>query len=82
MKMDHALKKPAGTLSGGMKRKLSITIAFLGDPTTIILDEPTSAIDPFSRRAIWDVVLRYRAKSTVVISTHYMQVLISVTVFS
>uniref|UniRef100_A0A914VMV3 ABC transporter domain-containing protein n=1 Tax=Plectus sambesii TaxID=2011161 RepID=A0A914VMV3_9BILA len=73
MKMDHALDKPAGALSGGMKRKLSITISFLGDPATIILDEPTSAIDPFSRRAIWDIVLRYRSKSTVVISTHYMQ---------
>lgn len=73
MKMDHALKTPAMALSGGMRRKLSITIAFLGNPSTVILDEPTSAIDPFSRRAIWDVVLSYRDKSTCIISTHYMQ---------
>ena len=56
-----------------MKRKLSIAIAFLGDPLTVILDEPTSAIDPFSRRAIWDIILLYKTKSTILISTHYMQ---------
>lgn len=65
--------RPAAKLSGGMKRKLSIAIAFLGQPTTVILDEPTSAIDPFSRRTIWDLILYYRKKSTIIISTHYMQ---------
>lgn len=60
-------------LSGGMKRKLSIAISFLGSPTTIILDEPTSAIDPFSRRAIWDLILSFKNTATILISTHYMQ---------
>jgi len=41
-------------LSGGMKRKLSILLAFVGGSRTIILDEPTSGVDPFARRQIWD----------------------------
>uniref|UniRef100_A0A914WJP1 ABC transporter domain-containing protein n=1 Tax=Plectus sambesii TaxID=2011161 RepID=A0A914WJP1_9BILA len=60
-------------LSGGMKRKLSVALAFLGSPKVIILDEPTSAIDPFSRRAIWDLILRHKTKSTILLSTHNME---------
>ena len=41
-------------LSGGMKRKLSILLAFIGESRTVILDEPTSGVDPFARRQIWD----------------------------
>lgn len=53
--------KLAGTLSGGMKRKLSIAIAFIGNSRTVVLDEPTSGIDPCSQRSIWDILLKYRA---------------------
>ncbi len=41
----------AGELSGGQRRKLSVAIAFLGDPAVVFLDEPTSGMDPFSRRS-------------------------------
>ena len=59
-------------LSGGMKRKLSIAIAFIGDSSTVILDEPTAGVDPFARRAIWDLILKYKANRTIVLSTHHL----------
>lgn len=48
--------KLAGTLSGGMKRKLSIAIALLGGSRVVILDEPTTGVDPCSRRSIWEII--------------------------
>lgn len=47
-------------LSGGMKRKLSVAIAFVGDSKVVVLDEPTAGVDPYSRRGIWDLLLKYR----------------------
>ncbi|XP_019373948.1 PREDICTED: ATP-binding cassette sub-family A member 13 [Gavialis gangeticus] len=64
--------KLVGTLSGGMKRKLSIAIAFIGNSRTVVLDEPTSGIDPCSRRSIWDILLKYRAGRTLVFTTHHL----------
>ena len=49
-----------GCLSGGMRRKLSVAIAFVGKSKTVILDEPTSGVDPYSRRAIWDLLVKYK----------------------
>jgi ABC-type multidrug transport system ATPase subunit len=46
----------AGELSGGQRRKLSVAIAFLGGPGVVVLDEPTSGMDPASRRATWQVI--------------------------
>lgn len=45
---------------GGMQRKLSIAIAFIGSSKTVILDEPTAGVDPFARRGIWDLLLQYK----------------------
>lgn len=59
-------------LSGGMKRKLSILLAFVGKCKTIILDEPTSGVDPFSRLQIWDFLLHHKEGRTIVLSTHHM----------
>lgn len=53
--------KPVGALSGGMKRRLSVAISFIGNSKTVVLDEPTSGVDPCSRRSIWDVLLKYKA---------------------
>ncbi len=47
-------------LSGGMQRKLSVAIAFVGGSRTVILDEPTAGIDPCARRAIWDLLIKYK----------------------
>lgn len=56
--------KLAGTLSGGMKRKLSIAIALLGGSRVVILDEPTTGVDPCSRRSIWEIISKNK-KGTV-----------------
>lgn len=49
---------------GGMQRKLSVALAFVGGAKVVILDEPTSGVDPYSRRSIWDLLLKYRAGNT------------------
>lgn len=48
-------------LLGGMQRKLSVAIAFVGEAKVVVLDEPTSGVDPYSRRSIWDLLLKYRS---------------------
>lgn len=48
-------------LAGGMQRKLSVAIAFVGEAKVVVLDEPTSGVDPYSRRSIWDLLLKYRS---------------------
>ncbi len=48
-------------LSGGMKRKLSVALAFIANSKTVVLDEPTAGVDPYSRRSIWDLILSYKA---------------------
>lgn len=58
------------TLSGGMKRKLSVAIAFVGGSRAVILDEPTAGVDPYARRAIWDLILKYKQGETWVNLTH------------
>jgi ABC-type multidrug transport system ATPase subunit len=63
----------AKALSGGMKRKLSVGIAFVGDPKIVFLDEPTSGMDPFARRSTWDLLKRKRSPGRVIcLTTHYM----------
>ncbi|KAG7396498.1 hypothetical protein PHYBOEH_002205 [Phytophthora boehmeriae] len=68
--------KLAGSLSGGNKRKLSLAIAMIGDPTVLVLDEPSTGVDPFSRRLLWDVILEASVqsrRSTVMLTTHSME---------
>uniref|UniRef100_A0A0N4Y0D4 ABC transporter domain-containing protein n=1 Tax=Nippostrongylus brasiliensis TaxID=27835 RepID=A0A0N4Y0D4_NIPBR len=62
----------ASTLSGGMQRRLCIGIAFIGGSKIVILDEPTAGVDPFARRAIWDLILKYKENHTVILTTHFM----------
>ena len=49
------------SIPGGMKRKLSIAMAFIGDSKLVILDEPTAGVDPHSRKSIWDLLLKYKS---------------------
>ncbi len=64
---------PVGKLSGGQKQRLAVACALVGDPELLFLDEPTTGLDPQSRRQVWDIVdgLRKRGR-TVVLTTHYM----------
>nr|APD26544.1 ATP-binding cassette transporter subfamily A member 1-like X1 protein [Brachionus koreanus] len=59
-------------LSGGMQRKLSVAVAFVGGSKTVILDEPSAGVDPAGRRSIWDLLFKYREGRTIIISTHHM----------
>uniref|UniRef100_A0A3Q3L4U2 P-type phospholipid transporter n=1 Tax=Mastacembelus armatus TaxID=205130 RepID=A0A3Q3L4U2_9TELE len=70
--LPHKRDEEAQNLSGGMQRKLSVAMAFVGGPKVVILDEPTSGVDPYSRRSIWDLLLKYRTGRTVILSTHHM----------
>ncbi|XP_031720821.1 retinal-specific phospholipid-transporting ATPase ABCA4-like isoform X2 [Anarrhichthys ocellatus] len=70
--LPHKRDDEAQHLSGGMQRKLSVAMAFVGGSKVVILDEPTSGVDPYSRRSIWDLLLKYRAGRTVILSTHHM----------
>ncbi|XP_075758760.1 phospholipid-transporting ATPase ABCA7 isoform X2 [Pelodiscus sinensis] len=70
--LPHKRREQTKNLSGGMQRKLSVAIAFVGGSQVVILDEPTAGVDPYSRRGIWDLLLKYRRGRTVILSTHYM----------
>ena len=60
--------------SGGMKRRVSIAMALVQDPKILFLDEPTVALDPQSRRAIWDFIVELKDKGkTILLTTHYME---------
>lgn len=64
----------AGTYSGGMLRRLNLAISLVHDPTLIMLDEPTTGVDPQSRNAIFEFVLKRRDEGrTIVYTTHYME---------
>ncbi|KAG6934249.1 ATP-binding cassette, sub-family A (ABC1), member 4, partial [Chelydra serpentina] len=70
--LPHKRNEEAQNLSGGMQRKLSVAIAFVGEAKVVVLDEPTSGVDPYSRRSIWDLLLKYRSGRTIILSTHHM----------
>ncbi|EGC30067.1 hypothetical protein DICPUDRAFT_50951 [Dictyostelium purpureum] len=70
--LGEKIHSPASSLSGGQKRKLCLGIAFIGRSTVCILDEPTSGMDPLSRRGVWDFLLKYKKGRTIILTTHYM----------
>ncbi len=62
-----------GTLSGGQKQRLSVACALAGNPDLLFLDEPSTGLDPQSRRQLWDVLQRFRSDGgTILLTTHYM----------
>ena len=63
----------AGAYSGGNKRKLSLAIALLGSPAVVFLDEPSSGMDPVSRRFMWDLITAERQRRSIVLTTHSME---------
>lgn len=74
--LNQFLSRPAGKLSGGMKQKLGLCCALIHDPDLLVLDEPTTGVDPLSRRQFWDLITRIRGERpgmSVMVATAYME---------
>ena len=63
----------ASTLSGGQKRRLSIAMGVIGNPKVIFLDEPTTGLDPNTRRFVWDYIMEIKEGRVIVLTTHSME---------
>ena len=73
LKKEDYHKKRVKELSGGMRRKLSLAMAFFGDPKVVFLDEPTTGIDTVSRRNIWECLRQQKTGKTIILTTHSME---------
>ena len=74
MGLEEDAKRVAAKYSGGMKRRLSLLLALIHDPQIVFLDEPTVAMDPQSRHAVWDFIKEQKTQGkTIILTTHYME---------
>ncbi|KAJ6676813.1 ABC TRANSPORTER A FAMILY MEMBER 1-RELATED [Salix viminalis] len=73
VKLTESAKVRARSYSGGMRRRLSVAISLLGDPKLVILDEPTTGMDPISRRHVWDIIQNTKKGRAIVLTTHSME---------
>jgi len=71
--LDGVLGKKAKTLSGGMKRRLSIAMALISNPQILFLDEPTLGLDVLARRELWASIKQLKNKVTIILTTHYLE---------
>eukprot|EP01080_Neovahlkampfia_damariscottae_P005388 gene5388-9195_t len=69
---DHQ-NKLSSELSGGMKRRLSIAMSLVGNPKVILLDEPTTGLDPTSKREIWDIISNIKENNCIILTTHSLE---------
>uniref|UniRef100_A0A1B0GH75 Putative lipid exporter abca1 n=1 Tax=Lutzomyia longipalpis TaxID=7200 RepID=A0A1B0GH75_LUTLO len=72
LELEKKINAMAKTLSGGMKRKLSVGVALCGGSKVVLCDEPTSGMDPAARRALWDLLQAEKKGRTILLSTHFM----------
>ena len=73
--LDEIWNRPFGKLSGGQKRRTDIARGLIADPELLVLDEPTTGLDPQTRRSVWEIIRRLREEEgmTVFLTTHYME---------
>jgi len=72
--LEEHRKKLGRNLSGGLKRKLLIAMALVNDPDVVIMDEPTTGLDPISRREVWEILNKIRKDGRgILLTTHYME---------
>lgn len=69
---DGDTDRPVDAFSGGMKRKVLIAMALIGDPEVVFLDEPTAGLDPYNRRTIWDMIIASKPGRSIVLTTHFL----------
>ena len=62
-----------GKFSGGMRRRMSVALSSIGNPNLILMDEPTTGMDPVSRRQVWDLIQRLKKNTVVIMTTHAME---------
>src|SRR5918997_3369392 len=73
VQLEEKRRARVGTLSGGQKQRLALACAIVGDPELLFLDEPTTGLDPQSRRQVWELVEQLKAAGrTILLTTHYM----------
>jgi len=74
VELEEKRKARVVTLSGGQKQRLAVACALVSKPDLLFLDEPTTGLDPQSRRQLWEIIRRFRdAGGTVLLTTHYME---------
>lgn len=71
--LGEVLSRRAGRLSGGWQRRLSIAVALISRPKVLFLDEPTLGLDVLARRELWQVIRKIRSKTTIVLTSHYLE---------
>ena len=71
--LDPVLMRRAGKLSGGWQRRVSIAMALISEPQILFLDEPTLGLDVLARHELWDAIRALKGRSTIVLTTHYME---------
>ena len=73
LQLESILSRPAGKLSGGWQRKLSIAMALVSEPQILFLDEPTLGLDVIARSDLWDLIRSLKGTVTILLTTHYME---------
>ena len=72
MGMNEESDKPVSFLSEGMQRRVCVSLAFIGGSKVVILDEPTSGVDPIARRYIWNLIAACKKDRTIIFTTHHL----------